>query len=189
MQDSTAPVKETRSKKSQKKGGAGLTKKNIVLVSVSALALSAYPFRDAHGQAVNINCTQDFGFGQHIACGNGSLRIDPDGSTNIVGCLISLSAPSPARCLLTVSGPPPTRDVKVTFNTNTIVINDGGLTVTMKNFKMQEFGQPTTAAKLTFTPLELTTTIKIDVGGTLNFTDKQPQGNYSGNLTVNANFN
>ena len=140
--------------------------KTGTLVAVSALALLALP---AYGQTVNINCPQQMGFGQHIACANGSLRINPDGSTSLSGCLVQQVAPQPASCKLVITGGVGTRNVKVSFATSSINVKMGADTATFRKLRMQERGQPTTAAFFVFNPLDLTSSITLDIGGTLDF--------------------
>lgn len=160
----------------------------LVLVGVCALALAALPSNKAFGQAVQLTCPDRLDVGDHIACGTGTLRINPDGSTNLVGCLVQEAAPDPGSCQVRVTGGLATRNVKVSFDAPTVTVQKGADQFIVNQLKMQERGQPSTAAQLTFTPLEMTSFVTIDFGGTMSFSGGQPAGNYSGDLIINADF-
>lgn len=173
-----------------------LTSKNLnekrdrttVLVAVSALALISMPYRGALAQTVSMSCSKRYSFGQQIACSDGSLSIDPDGSTSLSGCLSEQAPPQAGSCTLRVIGGTATRNVRVQFTAPTFNAKMGADQVTIKSLRMQERGQPSTAAQLTFTPLELTSPVTIDIGGTTYFSGNQPSGNYSGGIVIDASF-
>lgn len=156
-----------------------------LLVSVSMLALSAFP---AFAQTVQIDCTGTIGFGEHVACSAGSIRINPDGTINTTGCLVTNQAADPIECKLSITGGTATKSVQVSFDTPNITVSNGGQSMLFDRLRMQEQGDPFIKTSLIFTTGELTSTITIDVGGTLNFNSGQAEGNYSGPLVVNANF-
>jgi hypothetical protein len=159
-----------------------------ILVTVSALSLGAFYTGVAHAQIV-LNCsTQRFRVGEHSACSVGSLVINPDGSTNLSGCLVTTVPPEPGQCILETGGVPPTRNVVVEFTQNTIFLAGPGPQVKVNNLRMQPVGVATPAAQFTFTPLEVANTITLNIGGTMHFADGQALGSYSGQILVRADL-
>lgn len=167
---------------------AYLNNKTTIFVAVSALAISAYPY-DALAQTININCPQNLYIGNHVTCGNGTLAIRPDGSTSISGCLEVMTAPQPAQCQMSVTGGAPTRNIRVSFDPTPITIYRGSAdTVTLSAFRLQKGTTPGFFAQLTYTPAEVTTTVDINFGATVSFSNPQTEGFYVGTIKLNANF-
>lgn len=161
-------------------------KSKTALISISALALAAPYGKNAAAQ-VMLNCAQRLAVGVHNACGNGSLVINPDGSTSLTGCLAILTPPQPGQCILSTGGVPPASNVVVSFTTNSIFIDGGGPQAQVDNFRMQPVGVPTPKAQYTFTPTEVSNTVTLDIGGRLNFSNGQVIGNYTGQVSITAN--
>lgn len=157
------------------------------LVTISALALSAACYAPAWGQAVLV-CTRPLDIGAHFACGNGSLTINPDGSTSLVGCLVTTRPPTPGRCLLSTGGVPPLKKVAVDFTNAGLTIKAGTASATIKLLRMYEVGGTKGAkAKLTFSPTEAGNGVTLDIGGRLNFSAGQTLGVYTGSVSITAN--
>lgn len=174
--------KKTAKKNNERSG-------SLVLVSVSALALSSMPLGKANAQNINIACATDIDIGQNVACGTGNIIIRPDGGILQNGCIVSVSPPSRARCQMSVTGAAPTRSVVVDMDPTPIAAIAGGTQVTLDTFRLQKDGQIGSANQLTYTTAELTAAVTINVGATMRFTDQQPKGVYVGNIGINANFN
>jgi len=161
--------------------------KKIVLISVSALAVMAAP-RPAWAQpAVQITCKQDIYIG-HIASTGcaGSYVIAPDGGHSEKGCLLVFTPAVAGVCTVDTKFGPVTKSASVTFTKVSFTINNGGGVMTITNLKMQEQGKTPSATKLTFNPTELAATVKIDIGGTLNFGAGQTLGKYSGKVSLSV---
>ncbi len=159
----------------------------VILVSVSTLALSAAYGLPAHAQ-LQISCAQNFFVGEHDACSTGTLVIDPDGSTTLSGCLVTENPPNAAQCKLSTAGPGPTRDVTVQFKTSAVFITAGGSQAKVVSFRMSPVGTTVTGAKFTFTPTQVTNTVTLDVGGTLQFSAGQAIGVYTGTVSIVADL-
>jgi hypothetical protein len=162
-------------------------KQRFILVTVSAVALSAAYGNLAMAQLI-LDCPQRLQVGSHNACSNGTLVINPDGSTQLTGCLATFNTPEPGQCVLSTGGVPPTRNVVVSFTTNSIFINGGGPQAGIDNFRMQPVGVATPQAQFTFTPLEVANTVTLDIGGRLNFSNNQAIGNYTGQVQITADL-
>ncbi len=161
-------------------------KQKKTLVAVSALALSA-----AYGGPVfaqlQITCSQAIRFGAYDACSNGKLTVQPNGSTSNLGCLVTITAAQPGQCILSTLGPGPSKSVKVSFAVNFINITNGTSNVKIDSFQMRATTGTKSAAKATFSPTQVTNTVTLNVGARMNYNDNQAIGNYTGNITINAN--
>lgn len=163
----------------------GIRGQGAALVAVSALSVAALAGNPALAQIV-FNCPQQISVGRHAACSNGSLVINPDGSTNLTGCLATDTPPQAGQCILSTGGVPLTRNVVVAFTTNSIFMNGGGGSAKVNNFRMQPTSAPTPAAQFTFTPTQAAGGVTINIGGTLNFSNGQAIGAYGGSIRVSA---
>ena len=157
------------------------------LVAVSALALNAAHFTPAWAQ-LQINCAQRLEVGEHIACGNGTFTIHPDGSTTPGGCLVTTTPPQPGQCLLTNNGVPPTRDVIVEFTNPTLVLNGAGKTAKVEFLRMQPVGETVAKAQYIFTPTDVSNGVTLNIGGRLAFSNGQAIGSYTGTVSITANL-
>ncbi len=169
-----------------KRKGKKAKKQKKVLVTVSALALSASYGGGAFAQ-LQIACSQGIRFGNHAACANGSLAINPTGATSSNGCLLSTVAPQPGQCVLSTLGPGPTKNVKVAYTVNFINITNGTSNMKINNFLMRATSGTVSAVKATFTPAQVLGTVTINVGANMNYNDGQPKGNYIGQISITAN--
>lgn len=158
---------------------------SAALVSVSALALISAP-GPVHA-ALAINCAPNqIVFGSNIPCGNGSIRIRPNGSTTILGCAVKLAAADEGSC--TFRDTVATKSAVISFKSTSVFLNNGGAKVTMDNFMMLERGKVTSASKLTFTSNELKAGVTVDVGGLVHFSTAQPQGRYTGTVIISVDY-
>lgn len=166
-----------------------MKKEQAVLVSVSALAISAAPFDMAKAQTINLNCPQNLYIGQLVACGTGNIEIRPNGGIVQNGCVGIISPPIRAQCQISITGAPPTKSLEVTFDPTPVLVTGATDTVTLDAFLMQKKGVGGGVTKLLYTTGELTVPVTINVGATVNFVSGQGKGLYSGNISINANFN
>ncbi len=156
------------------------------LIAISALALSAGYNLPALAQ-LQITCAQRFFIGAHDACSTGTLQVDPDGGTALVGCLVSSASPAPGRCILSTLGTGPTKSIVVKFQKTSINISGAGTQVKVDNFLMSPVGTVATGTQFTFTPTEVKNTVTLDIGGTAYFSNNQTIGVYTGTLSITAN--
>lgn len=163
--------------------------KKALVFGASALALSLFPIRPGLAQVVNVGCSQNLQTGGHVACSAGTLRIRPNGTTVVTGCLATLSAPQAAQCTISVTGGVATRNVIVDFPTQPVNITGGGGTATLNDFKLEKTTTAGTAASLTYTPLQIAAPVNVNVGTTMTFSDKQTAGAYTGGVNIRARFN
>ena len=155
------------------------------MIAVSALAASALHGGRAAAQ-IAVTCSQPFYMGQNQACGTGTMQVSPNGGISTSGCIARGIDADPGRCIVTNSGPAPTRNVVVDFPVAAYTASGGGDNVTVNNLRLQAVGATVVAPQLTFTPTEITNTVTVNVGGTINFTQGQAFGSYNGAITVRA---
>lgn len=166
-----------------------MKKNKARLVAVSALALRAACFAGPAWAQITLVCNQVFDVGEHVACGNGSLTIHPDGSTTPGGCLVTTAPPHPGRCILTTGGIAPTRNVVVKFTSPVMTIKAGGGGKATVNFlKMMPTTSTAPKAQYTFSPTEVGKGITLDIGGRLNFSTGQALGAYAGQVSISADL-
>lgn len=164
--------------------------KRALLFSASSIvvSLSLLVPQNTYGQNINVGCAQLFSVGEHIACSVGTLRIRPNNTTVITGCLSTLTAPQAGQCTVSVTGAAPTRDVVVEFPTTPINITDAPNSASVNIFRLEKTTAAGTAAAITYTPGQITAPVVLNVGGTLSFVDNQPDGMYSGGVNIRARF-
>lgn len=168
--------------------------KKDVLVRVSALALLAAPcpFSSARAQNLQISCGNNIFLGELIASGcAGGYVISPDGNHQNNGCLIVNSAAQAGSCIISVTGGTATKSAAVSFTKAAFLPGHTKMatSVRMDTLRMKLRSQPTIFTKITLgvTAL-LATKITIDVGGTLDYSNMQPSGSYSGKVSVVVDF-
>lgn len=164
------------------------------LVRISALAVIASPFcvGSARAQSLQLTCKQDIDIGKLIATGcSGKYVIAPDNGHSNPGCLILNQTAAAGSCELKVTGGAATKSAIVTFQKSFFTLPGTlGSSVKMTSLRMKNRTQPTITPTLTFNTTRLNGgTITIDIGGTLNYSNGQTAGSYSGKVAVSANFN
>ncbi len=166
-----------------------MSERRATLVAISAFALNFSCHVPAWAQ-IQISCTQRLYVGEHDACGNGFITVNPDGSIGATnGCRVTTTPPQPGKCVLSTGGAPVTRNVVVKFATPSIFINAGGQKAQVNTLRMDHSTAATPAAQFTFTPTQVSNTVTLDIGGRLNFSTSQAIGTYTGQITIDANLN
>lgn len=165
-------------------------KKSIssIIVSVSVFALTGFYTASAFAQVI-VNCSQGLFVGKIVQCSdNAKLVIDPDGGTSVTsGCMVLTGPAKAAQCVVSTGGVPPTKSVRVDFSKTFVNIINGGNQVRVDDFKMQYTATVPAASKFTFAPTDISNTVTLDIGGTVNVTTTQGLGTYTGNITIRAN--
>ncbi|MCK5284168.1 MAG: DUF4402 domain-containing protein [Alphaproteobacteria bacterium] len=162
-----------------------MKKSKKTLIAVSALALRAAAPTPAFAQIL-ISCAQDLRFGNLATCAKGALILTANGATSTTGCAVISKTALPAQCTIKTGGVPPTTNVNVQFTAAFINIKNGGKNAKVSNFEMIHTGTAVAQTSFTFTPTEVSNTVTIDIGGTLNF-NNQTLGSYTGTISVTAN--
>lgn len=173
----------------KRKSSIGRLLKNTLFSTLSTLTFLAWTTKDLSAQTLNTSCAQNLQIGEHVACSIGTLRIRPNGTTVITGCLAVLTVPQAGQCTVSVTGGAATRDVIVDFPTQPVNISFGGNNVSMNNFRLEKTATTGTAATITLTTAEITAPVVFDVGATASFGDNQAAGTYTGGVTIRARFN
>lgn len=158
-------------------------RKKIVALSAAVLSLSGAP-GDAMAQ-LTVVCTNRFYAGQHAACGNGSLTVQPDSGTNLNGCLISISPPEVARCKVSALALP-SRNVVVNFTAPNFTINGGGSSAIVDRLRMEPTSGGGSQLQYTLTPTAVLNTVTLNVAGRVKFDNNQPGGTYTGQISIKA---
>jgi len=164
-----------------------MTGKRTCLVAVSSLAITAFPGVNQAVALPTLTCTgTGLQIGQHVACGTGDFVIEPDGGINPNGCYYSLSAPQRAQCTISNLGAPTSRPVLVTFTAPGTILNDGGNTIQLDNYRMRRTAAGPTLPSISFTSGEVNAGASFYIGARVQFTRGTSVGTYSGTITINA---
>lgn len=168
-----------------------------ILVRVSALAVLSAPLcvggsRSARAQTIKLTCKQTIFIGKlaSAAC-SAKYIISPDGAHSDTGCLAILNTAAAGTCSMKIVGGPATKSAFLSFAKTAFTLSStmGGNTATMNNLRMKNRTQTPIASKLTLKTTTLAAkTFTIDIGGSLNYSNGQPAGNYVGKVAVRANF-
>lgn len=158
-----------------------------IMVSVSAFAFAGMWAVPIFAQVV-VNCSVGLSMGKNAQCSDtASLVINPNGSTSLSsGCLVATSPVRAGQCVIKTGGVPPTKNVRADFASTFVNIKNGAKQVRVDDFKMQYTATVPPASKFTFSPTDVSNTITLDIGGTVNVTADQGLGTYTGNITVRA---
>ncbi len=164
------------------------------LIRISALAVMASPFwgGSARAQTLKLTCKQNIDIGNLIASGcTGDYIISPNSVHNNTNCLLINNTAVAGTCSVKVVGGAATKSAVLTFQKGffTMVGSKGG-TAKMTNLRMKNRTQATITPTLTFATATLNGgPITVDIGGTLNYTDGQTEGTYTGKVALSINFN
>ena len=168
-----------------------------ILVRVSALAVISAPLcvgvsRSLRAQTIKLTCKQSIFIGKlaSAAC-SAKYIISPDGAHSDTGCLAILNNAAEGSCTLKVTGGPATKSAFVSFTNTAFTLSStmGGNTVVMNNLRVKNRTQTPIASKITLKTTTLAATkVTLDIGGSLNYANGQPAGNYVGKVAVRANF-
>lgn len=171
------------------------TAKKDILVRVSALAFLSSPLwcGSARAQNLQLNCTRNIDIGNLVASGcTDKYIISPDGAHVNPGCLKISQAAVAGSCTLKVTGGVATKSAVITFNNPQFAMQNTKTftSAKMTSLRMKLRSDTVIASKLTLGVTTLTSpTITIDIGGTLNYSNMQAAGTYSGKVAIKANFN
>lgn len=158
-----------------------------ILVTVSALALRAItPSAPAMAQLV-VSCPQPLRFGRVVTCGNGSLHVTPNDATSTFGCVVIENNAMAGQCIVKTGGLPIPSNVTAKLTINNIQISNAGNKVLINDFSLLYTGTLTPKETLTLTPAEVSNTVTINIGGTINYNGNHPLGSYTGSITMTVN--
>lgn len=155
------------------------------LVRISAALLAALAATPEPAAAQTLSCGLSLAFADYTTCGaSGSATVTPAGSRSISGCLTgSTGVYHNGQCFYFVAGTPPQIQISVTATKYTMK-NSTGAKMVVDSFSCYFQGASTPVTG----PCQHTTqpsTLIMNIGATLNVSNPQAEGSYSGAFTVN----
>lgn len=159
---------------------AGKKKSSKILIGLSMLVASAIPAKLLKAQT--LQCPVWIIYGTIMGCsGAGTVTVDPDGvrSTGGAPCL-SVSGPAAQGRCIVQQALFPLRPVQISVSAAATITN-GAQNMNVDNFDLISVGNGPTVTVTAF----LTA---VGIGSTLHVGANQAQGNYTGSVTINANF-